>query len=346
MCQNVKKIITLITLIITTLITSSCQDDWQEENPWEDNAELLFWFGDFEETTHILGCFRLSPDRTRLAFKSINGENNSHQFWTMSLDFNDLVLVYETPPGTLGHTLYFGGWSNDGNYLLYTQCFDEYPYSSELRYISTKSGEQTIIEFPDYLQPVYCEWSPIDDWIGFLGINVDTDCSDLYIVRPDGTELTQITFNNNGLGQPRWSPDGEYFIGSDSDDVDCSEIFKVDVSSGERIKVTDTPGYYCDNGVWSPSGEWIAYSKELPFGHEEWEPKDIWITKADCSFESYHISNSYPDDEPTIGIIGDEPEFWDDELGIVFVSDRFPRQYIHYPKGLYQIDPKEGEGFQ
>jgi hypothetical protein len=66
----------------------------------------------------------------------------------------------------------------------------------------------------------YPDWSPTDDLIVFTTYdlsfyNQTDEPSNLYTVRPDGTELTQITFFGPGedrATQPRWTPDGSRII--------------------------------------------------------------------------------------------------------------------------------------
>ncbi len=102
-------------------------------------------------------------------------------------------------------------------------------------------------------------WSPDGDWIVYVGewkeitfFWTDND-AEIYRVRPDGTELQQLTDNNLGDNSPRWSPDGEWIAYA----VDNSEIYRMRPDGSEQQRLTQVQD--ADLPTWSPDGEWIAF---------------------------------------------------------------------------------------
>jgi len=99
-------------------------------------------------------------------------------------------------------------------------------------------------------------WSPDGEWIAFQsggGSNFQ-----IYRVRPDGTDLTQVT-NYVGLNQfPGWSPDGTRLV--IRRDTEIYSINSTDGSDPVRLTFTNTiPGAFNQMASFSPDGTKIAY---------------------------------------------------------------------------------------
>jgi Tol biopolymer transport system component len=48
------------------------------------------------------------------------------------------------------------------------------------------------------------EWSPDGEWIAFVAFSEDTESNDIFIIRPDGSDLTQITQTESDELLPHW----------------------------------------------------------------------------------------------------------------------------------------------
>ena len=108
------------------------------------------------------------------------------------------------------------------------------------------------------------------EWIYFDGrLESDpADASEVWRVRPDGTSLEQITFSN---GTPAWgassSPDGSrivYSAGRHGYAVPVTLVV-LDLASGVADTIIRAEPFSSGNrhgvrAVWSPTGEWIAYT--------------------------------------------------------------------------------------
>jgi Tol biopolymer transport system component len=106
-------------------------------------------------------------------------------------------------------------------------------------------------------------WSPSGEWIVFsCGLD---DRRELFLVRPDGSNLYQLTNNTISDNAPRWSPDGEWiafyaekkdiqWISADND----AEIYIIrpDGSDQRRLTSNKRRDVYPD---WSPDGQSIIF---------------------------------------------------------------------------------------
>jgi Tol biopolymer transport system component len=95
-------------------------------------------------------------------------------------------------------------------------------------------------------------WSPNGEWIAFHS-NVDGNF-EIYIVRPDGTDLTRVT-DYTGLDQfPEWSPNGKQLaIRRDTD------LYLIDLDGSNPIQLTDEAIGFNQMASWSPDGKKLAF---------------------------------------------------------------------------------------
>jgi dipeptidyl aminopeptidase/acylaminoacyl peptidase len=118
----------------------------------------------------------------------------------------------------------------------------------------TGEGEPQQITEGDYdsEQPA---WSPDGAWLAFVSARHDTReselNSDVFVVRPDGSELRQVTDTTLWLGRPRFSPDGASlltlgaFPGRDRSRWVAVQngLYAVDVAGGTPHRLTDEEQY-------------------------------------------------------------------------------------------------------
>jgi Tol biopolymer transport system component len=105
-------------------------------------------------------------------------------------------------------------------------------------------------------------WSPDGRWIAFIDTRY-TDSgdsrSDLWVVRPDGTDLHRLAINVDDWSEPfAWAPDSRQIavVGVDE------RIYRLGVDATKPVRVTDTrPDSVTTDVAWSPDGREIAYAR-------------------------------------------------------------------------------------
>lgn len=111
------------------------------------------------------------------------------------------------------------------------------------------------------------EWSPDGKWIAFYDAP-HIPYSNIYIMRPDGKGVRQITYHTDGSAScPTWSPDSKqivYCVWKDQ----VHQVWTVDIESLHQKQIT----HEGSNGypVWTPSNE-------IVFWKEDFSPHRIFI---------------------------------------------------------------------
>jgi Tol biopolymer transport system component len=113
---------------------------------------------------------------------------------------------------------------------------------------------------------------------------------EIYVMNPDGTGQTRLTFNTVYDGEPAWSPDGlkiafvSYRDGND-------EIYIMNSDGSDQTRLTSNSAYDREP-AWSPDGLKIAFVSYRD-GNDE-----IYVMNSDGSDQTRLTSNSAYDREP------------------------------------------------
>jgi Tol biopolymer transport system component len=311
--------------IITSLfmvLVINCSEDIAQ---YPDNSVEISLEGIAQDS--ISSGYSWSPDGERIALWATDLDMEVYGLWTVNGDGSSPQLIFnlsdyndELRGGSLS-------WSPDGNYIAFV-IYQSYPKEYHLMYVSISSGELTEIEVPESPRISSIDYSPDNQWIAYISQQDETPYeSDIYRIRIDGTQHTQIT-SGKKLHCLRWAPDGDWFVSCDySGDVE--RIVKISSDGGEQVYLTYNTVFHASYPCWSADGEWVAYS------YRQNEPADVWITKSDGSYESYQITNSWPDGEPDVDIYGDVCLDWSSNAKIIFERGL-----------LFKIDYLDGVDFQ
>jgi TolB protein len=105
---------------------------------------------------------------------------------------------------------------------------------------------------PAALDATYPDWSPDSRWL-VVSSNSDRDNSNLYLVRPDGSGLRQLTHQTTGdATKAVWSPTGRSIVYSTNATTDDFELVVLSLRTSRTRRLTNTPegGEYFS--TWQP----------------------------------------------------------------------------------------------
>lgn len=133
----------------------------------------------------------------------------------------------------------------------------------------------------------------------------DPETSRLFVLDTASGEITQVDVSPRIPILPKWSPDGKQVLFTD---VLEFFLYKVDVTSGEIVQLTD---FRSNNGDWSPDGSRIVFQSnhEIPSGLP-----DLFVMDADGSNKSQILEA--PD------TLEFSPRWSNDASQVLFVSER------------------------
>jgi Tol biopolymer transport system component len=140
---------------------------------------------------------------------------------------------------------------------------------------------------------------------GFPGGSANSGSFDLWTVRPDGTDLVQLTDDEATDTFPSWSPDGSRIAFQRNEDLDDPDypydVYVMNADGTDLRRVTVWPGF---DGmpVWSPDGRFLAFSSDRlsnptaePFGPYPTE-LSLFVTRTDGSGGTRMVVECGPDE--------------------------------------------------
>ena len=138
-------------------------------------------------------------------------------------------------------------WSPDGQRIVYASYRGTDSLSLFIIAADRKGGRQSLfIETSLNQQPA---WSPDGSLIAFSSTR--TGDRELFLIRPDGSALKQLTENPAEDITPSWSPDSKRLAFASDRDGNF-EIYVIDITSGDLVRLTENDG---DDlfPAWSPN---------------------------------------------------------------------------------------------
>lgn len=107
--------------------------------------------------------------------------------------------------------------------------------------------------------PVFAPtWSPTGTMLAFGCWTQGSPDQGICTANADGSNR-QLVYKSLGATQPDWSPNGSKIAFESADGLDATDIFVLDLQSGQAINITNTAGKYENGARWSPDGLTIAF---------------------------------------------------------------------------------------
>lgn len=178
-------------------------------------------------------------------------------------------------------------WSPDGQRLAYLSSEGVEVGYTGIHVMKADGTDRTLLTDPS-VHAFSPAWSPDGTHIAFVSnlANPDSWDLELYLMRPDGSDIRRITFftEEPGLemgGNPRWNPDGRRIlfavIGGHSEG---GFIYVADIGDGTVRNLT--PGSAADHrAAWSPDGDRIVFGRYRI--EEDRLSTDLFLMDADGS---------------------------------------------------------------
>jgi Tol biopolymer transport system component len=220
-------------------------------------------------------------------------------------------------------------WSPDGARIAYRDSRRGINNDDEIYVMNADgTGQTNITRHPaDDWGPA---WSPNGEWIAFSSTR--TGLPNLFLMRPDGSNLTQLTFDEGEY--PTWSPDSQR-IAYASAQGNQYDLFIIRADGSQRVRLTD-------NRVrdmfpaWSPDGASIAYQtgRDFPPPTEEETQSEIHVMQADGTCDRRLTQNAIDDAAPTWSPDGQHLA-WEEHAQIMVMTATGANQHVlvdgHFP---------------
>ncbi|WP_457109327.1 hypothetical protein [Marmoricola sp. URHA0025 HA25] len=204
-----------------------------------------------------------SPDGTQIAFQG------GTTLFVINADGTGERRVNSTYPGSLESP----SWSPDGNTLVASGLSPSPELEFGLFLVDPASGDITRLTTGRDSNP---EWSPDGSLISFnhspLGL-----APDIYTVKPDGTETTNVTGTDTNESQAGWSPDGAKFVFHSDPLINNLDIYTVNADGTNQQRVTTDPA----NDVrpaWQPLDDSAGPQIQCGAADGAWHASDVSIT--------------------------------------------------------------------
>jgi len=184
----------------------------------------------------------------------------------VALDGSRREVIYRSPdsPGAL-----VGDWSPDLGWLVFEGICGDPLKRTICRIHPDRSGLTLLPALPtgENTEPA---WSPDGQYILFT--NRTGGQTDLYLVRPDGTDLLKLTDAASNEWNPEWAPDSHSILFITDRDGNA-EIYSMDLSAAlppttppaalpSPIRLTSTTD--SESGPqYSANGQWVAFARQV-----------------------------------------------------------------------------------
>lgn len=207
------------------------------------------------------------PPPGKLVFSTTHDGGRTREIYMMGTDGSNPINLTQSPTDDSQPA-----WAPDGRHIVFVSN----RYRQEQLFIMDIATRETyrlkgpiapgtnLDLLPSDREPA---WSPDGQWIAYTS-NIAGNKSDIYKIRSDGTEETQLTDHAAPDVQPAWSPDGRQiaFVSWRVSNPRESylapyekNIFIMNADGTNVRRFTDDRETENEAPLWSQDGQWIAY---------------------------------------------------------------------------------------
>ncbi len=122
------------------------------------------------------------------------------------------------------------------------------------------TGKQITLYGKPSVRAISPKWSPDGRWISFIA--QETQHEELYLIKPDGEGLHQLTKAGEDIFQYEWSPAGDQILAV-VNRGGSFELMLIETGSGTTIELRSGVGIH-SNPNWAKDGSFITFEFESP----------------------------------------------------------------------------------
>ncbi len=187
----------------------------------------------------------------RIAFHS--GRTGNLDIWLMNANGTGLQQLTHSPERDIEPA-----WSPDGQKIVFTSGRDNPQYVQLYVMDGEGNNQQPLMPFSpaNQLSP---RWSPDGEWVVFFS-NPQVNGQvwfDIYKVRSDGAELTNLSNTPGNNFMPDWSPDGSRIVFTSERDGN-RELYVMNADGSNQVQITDSSADEV-RPRWSSDGNTIIF---------------------------------------------------------------------------------------
>jgi dipeptidyl aminopeptidase/acylaminoacyl peptidase len=150
--------------------------------------------------------------------------------------------------------------SPDGTSIIYTlRRFDDLN-RLDIVLLEIATGNSVTLYGRPSTRALSGKWSADGQWIAFIAQETERD--EIYLIRPNGEGLHQLTNTGHDVFQFEWSPDGKQMAVIVNRDG-AFDLSLIEVETGEVTDLHSGPGFH-SNPNWSRDGSFITFEFESP----------------------------------------------------------------------------------
>ena len=139
-----------------------------------------------------------SPDDERIAYYSASVSRSIGQVCSVGVDGDGVEVIAQAPDAFLVEPAF----SPDGRLIVYRAIIDS---QHAIWIVDVESGERTNITADPALD-IEPNWSPDGAWIAYGSLRPGEPHFDLFIMRPDGSDVRRLTEHETKEANPVWGP--------------------------------------------------------------------------------------------------------------------------------------------